>query len=118
MTILTTTNGTPRTSGGFRMSRGRIVAKAKVAGLASHDLRGTAVTRFALGGCSEAEIATFTGHSLKDVGAILDAHYLSRDSRMAASPLMKREAQEAGTKVPNKAPNCQKPFHPEHGPSY
>ena len=54
------------------------MAKAKVTGLTFHDLRGTAVTRFALGGCSEAEIATFTGHSPKDVGAILDAHYLSR----------------------------------------
>ncbi|OYU37404.1 MAG: integrase [Pseudorhodobacter sp. PARRP1] len=101
VTILTTTNGTPWTSDGFRTSWGKIVAKAKVSGLTFHDLRGTAVTRFALGGCSEAEIATFTGHSLKDVGAILDAHYLSRDSRMAESALMKREAHEAGTKVPN-----------------
>ena len=57
--------------------------------------------RLALSGCSEAEIATFTGHSLKDAGAIIDAHYLSRDSRMAESALMKREAHEAGTKVPN-----------------
>lgn len=101
VTILTTTNGTPWTSDGFRTSWGKIVAKAKVTGLTFHDLRGTAVTRFALGGCSEAEIATFTGHSLKDVGAILDAHYLSRDSRMAQSALQKREAHEAGTKIPN-----------------
>ena len=101
VTILTTTNDTPWTSDGFRTSWGKIVAKAKVIGLTFHDLRGTAVTRFALGGCSEAEIATFTGHSLKDVRAILDAHYLSRDSRMAESALKKREAHEAGTKVPN-----------------
>ena len=101
VTILTTTNGTPWTSDGFRTSWGKIVVKAKVTGLTFHDLRGTAVTRFALGGCSEAEIATFTGHSLKDVGAILDAHYLSRDSRMAESALKKREAHEAGTIVPN-----------------
>ena len=71
MTILTTTNGTPWTSDGFRTPWGKIVARAKVTGLTFHDLRGTAVTRFALGGCSEAEIATVTGHSLKDVGAIL-----------------------------------------------
>ena len=75
----------------------------------------TAVTRFALSGCSEAEIATFTGHSLKDVGALLDAHSLSRDSRMAESALLKRETHEAGTKVPNQAPNCPKPFRVEHG---
>ena len=41
-----------------------------------NDLRGTAVTRLALVGCSEAEIATITGHSLRDVRSILDAHYL------------------------------------------
>ncbi|WP_426038160.1 tyrosine-type recombinase/integrase, partial [Cypionkella sp. TWP1-2-1b2] len=101
VTILTTTNGTSWTSDGFRTSWGKIVAKAKVTGLTFHDLRETAVTRFALGGCSEAEIATFTGHSLKDVAAILDAHYLSRDPRMAESALLKRETHEAGTKVPN-----------------
>jgi hypothetical protein len=37
-----------------------------------HDLRGTAVTRLALVGCIEAEIAAITGHSLRDVGRILD----------------------------------------------
>ena len=42
-----------------------------------HDLRGTAVTRLALAGCTEAEIATITGHSLRDVRAILDTHYLA-----------------------------------------
>ena len=109
VTILTTTNRTTWTSDGFRTSWSKIVAKAKVTGLTFHDLRGTAVTRFAPCGCSEAEIATFTGHSLKDVEAILDAHDLSRDSRMAESALKKREAHEAGTK----APNCPSPFHPE-----
>ena len=109
LTIPTTTNRTTWTSDGFRTSWNKIVAKAKVTGLTFHDLRGTAVTRFALGGCSEAEIATFTGHSLKDVGAILDAHDLSRDSRMAESALKEREAHEAGTK----APNHPSPFHPE-----
>ena len=52
-------------------------------------------------GCSEAEIATFTRHGQKDLGAMLDAHYLSLDPRMAESALMKREAHEAGTKIPN-----------------
>lgn len=66
-----------------------------------HDLRGTAVTRLAIAGCTESEIATITGHSLRDVGAILDAHYLSRDSRLAESGMRKREAHEAGTKTPN-----------------
>jgi len=101
VTILTTTKNTPWTADGFRTEWRKAVEKAKITGLTFHDLRGTAVTRFALSGCSEAEIATFTGHSLKDVAAILDAHYLSRDSRMAESALKKREAHEAGTKIPN-----------------
>ena len=34
------------------------------------DMRGTAVTMLFLAGCSEAEIATITGHSLKNVRSI------------------------------------------------
>jgi integrase len=56
-----------------------------------HDLRWTAVTRLALAGCSEAEIATITGHSLRDVGAILDAHYLKKDYGLAVSTIEKLE---------------------------
>lgn len=105
VTVLTTTKGTAWTSHGFSATWRKTLAKAKVAGLTFHDLRGTAVTRLALAGCSEAEIATFTGHSLRDVAAILDSHYLSRDSRLAEAALGKREAHEARTKIPNRAPN-------------
>lgn len=101
VTILTTTKGTAWTSHGFSATWRKTLAKAKITGLTFHDLRGTAVTRLAVSGCSEAEIATFTGHSLRDVAAILDAHYLSRDARLAESALAKREAHEAGTKIPN-----------------
>ena len=89
------------TSDGFDTEWQTVRAKAKVIGLTFHDLRGTAVTRLALAGCSEAEIATFTGHSLRDVAAILDAHYLSRDPRLADSALSKREAHEKRTNTPN-----------------
>jgi integrase len=101
ITILTTANKTSWTSDGFRTSWGKTADKAGIAGPTFHDLRGTAVTRFAMSGCTHAEIATFTGHSLNDIAAILDAHYLSRDPRMAESALKKREMHEAGTKTPN-----------------
>ena len=52
----------------------------------------------ALVGCTEAEIAAMTGHSLKDVAAILDAHYLHRDPALAQSAGTKLET---GTKTPN-----------------
>lgn len=70
-------------------------------GLTLHDPRGGAVTRLVIAGCSESEIATITGHSLRDVGAILDAHYLGPASRSAGSGMLKRKAQEAGQKIPN-----------------
>ncbi len=101
VTILTTTNDTPWTSDGFRTTWGKVVAKAKITGLTFHDLRGTAVTRLAVADCSTSEIATITGHSLKDVGAILDSHYLSRDSRLAESAIKKRELYEGRTETPN-----------------
>ena len=41
------------------------------------------------------------GHSLNDIARILDAHYLSRDPRLAESALKKREMHEAGTKATN-----------------
>ena len=46
------------------------------------------------------EIATITGHSMKDVGAILDEHYLSRDSELAESAIKKLERFENRDKTP------------------
>ena len=45
-------------------------------------MRGTAVTRLAEAECSAAEIASITGHSMRDVGAILDV-YLARTGKIA-----------------------------------
>lgn len=89
--ILLTSFGTPWTIYGFNTSWKRACAAAGVTGLTFHDLRGTAVTRLAIAECTEAEIATITGHSMKDVGSILDAHYLHRDSRLADSAIRKLE---------------------------
>ena len=52
---------------------------------------------------SEAEIATITGHSLRDVRSILDAHYLHRDPALAQEANRKLEA---GTKTPKRAPTA------------
>jgi hypothetical protein len=54
-------------------------------------VRGTAVTRLALAECTEAEIAYITGHSLRDVRSILDAHYLHRDPALGESAIRKLE---------------------------
>lgn len=42
-----------------------------------------AVVRLALADATVPQIVTFTGHSLRDVEAILDAHYLGRDVKLA-----------------------------------
>lgn len=96
--ILRTTDGDAWTPDGFRSSWGKAYKKARIVGVTFNDLRGTAVTRLAIAGCTEAEIATITGHSLRDVRSILDAHYLHRDPALAESAIRKLESR---TKSPN-----------------
>src|SRR5262245_19227136 len=94
--ILTNTDKKPWTSDGFRASWRKAWKPAGVVGVTFHDLRVTAVTRLALVGCTEAEIATITGLALQQVRSILDANYLHRDPALAESAIRKLEA---GTKV-------------------
>ena len=96
--ILTSTDLKPWTADGFRSSWRKAGAAAGIVGLTLHDLRGTAVTRLAVAGCTVPEIATITGHSLRDVATILDSNYLDRDPAMAESAIRKLER---GTKLPN-----------------
>jgi integrase len=88
--ILVNSEGRPWTPDGFRVSWRKACAKAGVVGV-TFDLRGTAVTRLALAECTEAEIASITGHSLRDVRSILDASYLHRDPALAESAIRKLE---------------------------
>jgi integrase len=90
--VLTTLDGKPWTPDGFRASWGKACKRAGVVGVTFHDLRGTAVTRLAIAGCTEAEIATITGHSTGSVRAIIDTHYLSRDPALAESAIRKLES--------------------------
>jgi integrase len=100
--ILLTMDGQPWTADGFRSSFRKAQAKAGIVGVTFHDLRGTAVTRLALSGCGLPEIATITGHSLRDVGAILDSNYLNRDSALGESAIRKLERR---TKTPDQSPD-------------
>ncbi|UQD70724.1 tyrosine-type recombinase/integrase [Bradyrhizobium japonicum] len=90
--ILTNTLGRPWTSDGFRSSWAKACERAGICDLTFHDLRGTAVVRLAIAGASVPQIAAVTGHSLKDVEAILDAHYLGRDIQLAEAAVLKLEA--------------------------
>lgn len=93
--ILTNSRGQPWTSSGFRASWGKKLAEVGIANLTFHDLRGSAITRLAEAGCTEAEIASITGHSPATVSAMLDRHYLSRTDAISDSAGRKLEAAEA-----------------------
>lgn len=99
--VLTSSDERPWTSSGFRASFRRACAKAKIGDLHFHDLRGTAVTRLALAGCTVTEIAAITGHSLRDVESILEAHYLGGQTALAEAAIVKLEAKQTGGKSPN-----------------
>ncbi len=84
--------GAMMSSDGFRTSWGKVCHKAEVSGLTFPNLRGSAVVRLALAEATVPQIATFAGHSLKDVEAILDAHYLGRHVQLAEAAITKLEA--------------------------
>jgi integrase len=89
-TILTNSRGKPWTEDGFRTSWGKAFDKSGIADdLHFHDLRGTAITRLALADCTIPEIAAITGHSLKTVDAILQAHYLGGTTELAEAAILK-----------------------------
>ena len=96
-TILTNTRGRAWTEDGFRASWGKACVAAGIEGLTFHDLRGTAVTRLALAGCEVPQIASITGHALKDVESILDTHYLGGRVELAEQAIAKLEKHEART---------------------
>ena len=58
------------------------------------------VTRLALAGCSTPQIASISGHSLRDINEILEAHYLHLDEAMADSAIRQLQAN-----APNRSPN-------------
>ncbi len=105
-TILTTLDGTPWTEDGFRASWSKARNAAGIRGLTFNDLRGTTVTRLAMAGCSVPQIAAVTGHSLRQVHAILDAHYLKREESMAVDAVRKREWHETARRFPTELPTA------------
>jgi integrase len=92
--ILTNRRGIAWQPNRFRKAWGDATRKAKITDRTFHDLRGTAVTRLAEAECSAAEIAAITGHSMRDVGAILDK-YLARTGTLALAAIAKLERGKA-----------------------
>lgn len=96
-TICLNSEGEPWTEGkagynGFISSFKKARKLAGLEGVSFSDLRGTAVTRLALAGCTVPEICAITGHSHAEANAILEAHYLHRDPAIAWNAIRKLEA--------------------------
>jgi integrase len=92
--ILTNSVGRPWSESGFS-AWGKATLRAGIRGLTFHDLRGTAVVTLARAGCNEVEIYSITGHKPGDVQAILTAHYLPRDAKVAENAIEKLNAYRA-----------------------
>lgn len=95
--ILKSINGKPWKADHFRHQWRKYTLAAELDGLHFHDLRGTAVTLLHEAACTNHEIATITGHSLKTVDAILDT-YSARTKKVALSAMKKLE-NELSTKL-------------------
>ena len=88
--ILTNSHCRPWLQRSFQGSWHKICRKAGIIDLTFHDLRGTAVSRLSEAECTPQEIATITGHSLRDIGAILD-RYSARTDKIAIAAIAKLE---------------------------
>ena len=97
VTICATSRRQTWTGDGFRASFTKAKDAAGIKGRTFHDLRGTAVTRLAVAGCTVPEIATITGHDLKAVETILSKHYLGRVQALGDSAIAKLEKHRSGT---------------------
>jgi len=109
--ILTNSVGRPWSESGFQSAWGKATLRAGIRGLTFHDLRGTAVVTLARAGCNEVEIYSITGHKPGDVQAILTAHYLPRDAKVAENAIAKLNAyraQKEDEKLPTNLPTTLK----------
>lgn len=92
--VLTNTRGKPWTTDGFQSSWGKAIKKIGIEGLQFNDLRGTAVTSWAEARATVPEIAALSGHSLKDVEKILEAHYLSMSQRLGDKVILRLDREQ------------------------
>jgi hypothetical protein len=88
--ILTTVTGHPWVESHFSTKFSAAKNRAGLAHLHFHDLRGTAITVLAENGCTNSEIASITGHSLKHIEKIIDT-YMARTRQLNDEAVAKLE---------------------------
>jgi integrase len=88
--ILMTSRGKAWTTG-FGSLFSKVKNSIGLTDLHFHDLRGTAVTRLSLAGCSIQEIGAITGHKNARVNEILEANYMGGTAELAKQAMAKLE---------------------------
>lgn len=88
--VLTSRRGLPWRADHFRHRFAADLAAAGLAGLRFADLRRTSIVRLGEAGCTVAEIAAVSGHTLETTTRILET-YLPRGTSMASAAIVKLE---------------------------
>lgn len=89
--IMTNSRGRPWTKDGFKTSWGKECAKLGIEGVTFHDLRGTFITDRRREGSTTEQIASITGHSIAEVGRVLEKHYLATDQQTSDAVILRME---------------------------
>jgi integrase len=91
MRILNNSRGRPWTKDGFKTSWGKECDRLKIEGVTFHDLRGTFITDRRREGSTTEQIASITGHSIAEVGRVLEKHYLATDQQTSDAVILRME---------------------------
>lgn len=91
MRILNNSRGRPWTKDGFKTSWGKQCAALDIEGVTFHDLRGTFITERRREGATAEQIASITGHSIAEVGRVLEKHYLATDQQTSDAVIIRME---------------------------
>lgn len=94
--IMNNSRGRPWTKDGFKTSWGKECARLEKEGLefggvTFHDLRGTFITDRRREGSTTEQIASITGHSIAEVGRVLEKHYLATDQQTSDAVILRME---------------------------
>jgi integrase len=98
MRIVNNSRGRPWTKDGFKTSSAKECARlnkesqdVKIEGVTFHDLRGTFITERQREGSTTEQIASITGHSIAEVGRVLEKHYLATDQQTSDAVILRME---------------------------
>lgn len=89
--ILTNSRGRPWSKDGFKTSWGKECSRLNIEGVTFHDLRGTFITDRRREGSTTEQIASITGHSIAEVGRVLEKHYLANDQQTSDAVILRME---------------------------